>query len=346
MLIVLVFVSYSAVANRLSVTTMPLSLSDHYEINKVFLGKTIGERVSNIGFERGGKVHDLTVNDGQKVSKNDVIAQLDNALLSERRNQLQAQVRGIEVQIKLAKKETKRLSDLRKKNHVSAQEFDRQESTFQRLLTSRDSTAAQLASAQIDIEKSTLRAPYDAIVLQRFVNEGAYVAPGQSVVRLQQLNIDEVHIGIPQRYLRDLEVGKCYPIQVDTKIIDGCIDKFLPMLSDKTQTVRVIFENKKNEPLLSGQIAKFNLSQRIEKKGAWVPTRALAAGVRGTWQLFRLDNTDQPDLKVIRPILVDVIYAKENRSYVTGPLKEGEIIIPEGVKKYAPGMKVEVMKGR
>ena len=45
-------------------------------------------------------------------------------------------------------------------------------------------TQARLNSAELAIEKSTLRAPYDGVIAARLVEEGAAVNPGMPVLRL------------------------------------------------------------------------------------------------------------------------------------------------------------------
>ncbi|MCB1827626.1 MAG: efflux RND transporter periplasmic adaptor subunit, partial [Coxiellaceae bacterium] len=336
----LLLIHLNSAANRLSVTAIPIKTSDGYVVTKTFLGKTVGERVSDIGFEQAGMVNELLVNDGQAVKKDEPLAKLDTRLLTERQVELKALVEDMRLQVELSQKDLKRLSKLAKENNVSEQAYDTQRTTVQRNLRNLVRVKSQLARINIDLENSVLKAPYDAIVLDRFANVGAYVNSGQPVMKLQQTDIDEVHIGIPQVYLPRLQQSGCYPLIIEHNTYKGCIDKILPRLSDKTQTVRVIFEMKSDKPILSGQIVKLPFDIEIKEKGAWVPTKALAQGLRGTWVVYRL--VDSSGAKKIESVQVDVIYTTKNKSYVTGPLNEGDLIVAAGLQKFSPGMVVEI----
>lgn len=330
-------------ANRLPAVPFTINLESSYQQTKTFLGKTVGERVSDISFERTGLITDLAVNDGQSVKKGEVVAVLDTQLLDERQKQLRAELRGVDAQLTLSKKELARLKKLRKNGHVSEQDFDKEQSNFTRLNSRRDVIEAQLASNALELNKSVLKAPFDGAVLQRYVNEGVTVLAGQAVLRLQEAKIDEVHIGVAQQFLPILKVGSCYPIVIENQSYQGCIDHLVRQLSARTQTVRIIFSLQQENDVLSGQVAKLQLQKTVTHKGAWVPLDALAQGMRGTWVVYKLiSEPHNASLAKIQAHQVEVIYTQGDRAYISGRLATGDQIIASGIHKFAPNQVVEI----
>ena len=65
-----------------------------------------------------------------------------------------------------------------------------------------------MASIDIELEKSRLLAPYDGVIADRYVYQGAVVSPGTPVVRLVELTDQEAQIGVPATMAGTLEIGE------------------------------------------------------------------------------------------------------------------------------------------
>jgi len=65
---------------------------------------------------------------------------------------------------------------------------------------------ARLAAARDDLERTTLRAPYDALITDRRVELGQYVTPGTAIAALASTATAEVRLPIPQARLAWLDL--------------------------------------------------------------------------------------------------------------------------------------------
>ncbi|MBE9060772.1 efflux RND transporter periplasmic adaptor subunit [cf. Phormidesmis sp. LEGE 11477] len=84
---------------RLPVDTMRLRAADSYSTERVYSGELVARRSSELGFERGGTVTALLVDEGDVVSEGEPLARLDVRDLEAQRSQLEAQRRQVLAQL-------------------------------------------------------------------------------------------------------------------------------------------------------------------------------------------------------------------------------------------------------
>ncbi|MGD1867092.1 MAG: HlyD family secretion protein [Phormidesmis sp.] len=84
---------------RLPVEVMRLRSADSYSTARTYSGELVARRSSDLGFERGGTVTALLVDEGDVVSAGDPLARLDVRDLEAQRSQLEAQRRQVLAQL-------------------------------------------------------------------------------------------------------------------------------------------------------------------------------------------------------------------------------------------------------
>lgn len=154
-----------------------------------------------------GIVRDVLVQEGDKVTKDQVLARQedDDARLSRNRvaaqlNQSEAQLPILEVQLDAAVREEKRLERLIAENATSQQIYQQaQDNTRQlraQVVAQKSSIAlvrAQLAEANYQVELYVIRAPADGTIVRRYANPGSG-ASTFSVTAMFQLQPDSLRI--------------------------------------------------------------------------------------------------------------------------------------------------------
>src|SRR5688572_30202558 len=118
---------------------------------------------TQIRAEVGGRVVQLNINEGAAVEKGTILVKLFD-------KDLQAQLRKLEVQLKIKEKSEERSSELLKIQGISQQDYDLSALDVENL-------RADIESTQIAISKTEIRAPYSGKVGLRNVSLGAYIAP-------------------------------------------------------------------------------------------------------------------------------------------------------------------------
>ena len=83
-----------------------------------------------------------------------------------------------------------------------------------------DSAAARLELAQLNLERTTIRAPYAGRVLYNQVDFGQYVSPGNSLARIYAVDFAEIRLPLSERQLAYIDLPELYRGDTETSV-DG-----------------------------------------------------------------------------------------------------------------------------
>jgi len=118
-----------------------------------------------------------------------------------------AQVRLRASEATLAAADAKRRKQLSDRGAVSASDLEQFESRSSVAAASLAQARAQLAQAQLDLERTVMRAPYDGRVRERRVDVGQFVSPGSTLGRIYAVDYAEVRLPIATEDLLHLDLG-------------------------------------------------------------------------------------------------------------------------------------------
>ena len=217
-----------------------------------FPGKVEASNKVELAFQVSGLLVNLPVREGQKVTKNAVIAQLRpdefqarlkalqgqldraradlQALRSgvrpEERLRLEAEVRAAEAKLANARTEFDRSTQLLRSRNISRAEYDRAETgytvaqqnyqaarqTFEQGTIAREEDIlakeaevsgleGQVVEANLQLEDATLRAPYDGVIAQRFVEQGQNIRANDRVVKFQDVDEIDIAVDVPETFM-------------------------------------------------------------------------------------------------------------------------------------------------
>jgi RND family efflux transporter MFP subunit len=153
---------------------------------------------------------------------------------------LEAQVRAAEATLANARAELDRYTRLVRTGAATRSDFDRAEASFHR--AQEDHTAARLAlekgtiareedidakeaavrgleaqvvQANIRLQDSTLRAPYDGVLAQRFVELKQQITAKQPIVKFQDVDEIDVVVDVPETVMASLRAADIVHIQAE-----------------------------------------------------------------------------------------------------------------------------------
>ncbi|MFK7956264.1 MAG: efflux RND transporter periplasmic adaptor subunit [Lysobacterales bacterium] len=325
------------------VSIAPLTSQSRYEVDREFAGLVMPAQSTDLGFELGGKIASLTVNEGEHVSSGSVVAALDVQLLRDRRDELRAQKQEITASISLNRLNNKRIVDLESRGFASRQRADELHTEHETLLARNAQVNAALNTNQTRIDKSTLVAPFDGVISDRFVDVGAVVTAGSPVLRLLQSSRAEARIGVPVRLLGSLSVGKLVKLSVGGQITQGQIITVGQDVTQATLTVPVRVALAPDAPAVYGDQAYLTLRETVEQSGFWVPLEALTEGMRGLWNVY-VAKADGDDYE-IEARDVRLLHADGARAFINGAVTHGEALVQSGLHRLVPGQRVIAVDG-
>ncbi len=331
----------SAARPALPVKLVEIRAVDAYPVRELHVGRVVSRRVSELGFERSGRLVEVRYDQGDRVEAGSVLARLDTRELRARRRELGAQRQRIAAELDLARATAERRQQLHRTGFLSTQLLD--ESTY-----ARDSFESQLAAAEAAIEHvdvqlalSQLRAPFSGVLADRFADEGTVLQPGAPVLRLLEAGALEVHVGVPPGSAARLELGSRHRVEVEGATLDATLHTLLPTVDPDTRTLTAVFRlDAPPASVRHGSLARVALETRVASTGFWVPLEALAEGRRGLWTAYVAVPDAEGWLAERRQ--VQVIHAEADRAFVSGTLFEGDRVVATGVHRIVPGMRVRL----
>ncbi|MBI1424509.1 MAG: efflux RND transporter periplasmic adaptor subunit [Gammaproteobacteria bacterium] len=157
------------------VATLLLSLSAQIQAAE-FEATLQWAKRAELGVPVSGVVHAVYADVGQKVAKGDKLLQLDDTVLKAAVKQAASNLKSQEEQYKEAEREKERAQNLYDRTVLSDHELQVAKNNEVKAAAERDHARAVLVKAQQNLRYSTLRAPFNALVLERHVQVGKVLA--------------------------------------------------------------------------------------------------------------------------------------------------------------------------
>ena len=188
-----------------------------------------------------------------------------------------------------------------------------------------------MESLALELEKSTIKAPYTADIIARLVDEGAVVNVGQAIFEIANNTTLSARIAIPPEVASTLNIGNIYPLKVDDFKVEGELLTISSQRSLRTRTVETVFSVPNVDNTLVGDLIAVDLSITVDQTGVWVPISALANGVRGMWNVFVVAKEGETN---IENRAVEIIYSDGQRAFIRGAIDNGELLVLAGTHRF------------
>jgi HlyD family secretion protein len=166
-----------------------------------------------------GLIADVMVDYNTPVHAGDVLARIDPSTYQQRVKQAEADVASATAADQLARLNAERMRELRAKNLVSQQELDQAEAQFSQSEAALLTKQASLANTRVDLERCTITAPIDGIVLDRATEKGKTVAANFNAPTLFTIVNDltkmRIVASVAEADVGAVEVGQAVSFTVD-----------------------------------------------------------------------------------------------------------------------------------
>lgn len=326
-------------------TPMPVAATTYreqtsYVREATYLGVVRAGSDSVLGFEVAGVLTSLTATEGMRVSAGDVLAQLG---IDRRQARLDAAIAAYDRVVAergQAEARADRIASLIKDGSASQQDYDDARFATQALAAAESAAAAQRQSAQLELEKSTLLAPYEAVVAERLVQTGAVVAPGTPVMRLVTATGREAHVGVPPHVARKLITGNPYTLSLQSEQVTAVLRSIRDDIDSATLTVGAVFDMPDDTSVAVGESAALQVAETVGSSGGWLPVTSLLEASRGLWDVLTI-TPDSEGRQRARRESVEILYTRGSEVFVRGTLPPKASVVASGLQRISPGDLVE-----
>jgi RND family efflux transporter MFP subunit len=309
------------IASEKNIESYEVKIIEEFKINKLLPGKITPKRQSILGFEISGKLKKVVADIGDEVNEGDLLAELEDSEALANYNEAKAKFSMFE-------KIFERSLSLNKDNFVSDQELEKAESNF---LVAQ----AQFDKALIKFQQTKILAPYDGIIQNRFLDEGSIINASIPIVEILDSKFVEAKVSLPKSLVNILDLGKEYKFLIEDKEYTGKLTRIAPMSEKGTNNKLGLFEF--NDFFNPGATARLVLSTTESKKGAWVPLNSLSQSEQGLWNLYTVSSSN-----LAQKDYVELIHIENNMAYVSGTIKDGDLVIIGGASKVAEGQNIKI----
>ncbi|WP_372614991.1 efflux RND transporter periplasmic adaptor subunit [Aquicoccus sp.] len=290
------------------------------------VGTTRARQSVEIVPETSGRIEELNFTPGQSVEKGDVLARLDDTIeranLAEIKARLQEHVQAVE-----------RSTQLKLSNAVA-------EATLEEAVARLAETRARIDRATQRLEDRTIRAPFAGIVGLAEVDEGARVAEGQSITRLDDLSAVVVEFSLPETLFARIRQGqtiKATSAAFEDRIFEGAIEAVDTRIDPVSRAFRTRAVIPNPEGVLpAGMFISLKLTLG-QAEHVVVPEEAIIFQAAETY-VFSVEEG------VARRVTVETGVRREGEVAILSGLEEGAEVVVRGLHRVRDGSEVDVLE--
>jgi len=293
---------------------------------------------STVAAEVPGTVVFIDVPEGERVPAGHVLARLDD-------EELRARVAADRARFRNAEDRLRRVRRLHDQGVASQQALDD-------AVSAHDAARAALDESGTRLRKTAIRAPFEGVLGLRQVSRGDYVAAGDPIVRITQVDPLELVFGVPQRHARAVAVGQAVlgtvgPCEARFEAQVSAVD---PRIDPTTRTVQL--EARVPDPdgaLAPGMAVRVRLVIGEIPDARVVPQEAIVRqGTKHLVYVVQDDGTVATREVTLGEFFVDGVQVEEveGAEGVDGELAAGDEVVVAGQQKLRPGTSVETRPRR
>lgn len=332
-----------------AVTVVTLEASD-VTLTAPLPGRVTASGVAEVRPQVSGIVTERLFEEGKPVTRGDALYRIDSATYEAAKAAAEASLAQVQAQLRAAEREEARQEELRQRNVSSQQSYDDAIAARDVAQAAVKVAEAQVLSATIDLDRTTIRAPISGTVGLSQTTQGALVTSGQATALTVIRKLDPVFVDVTQSAAELLQwrrsgqqVAEEANASVTLRLADGgyydhegALAAAEPHVNEQTGVVllRLTFPNP-DTFLLPGMYVQVEMPQGIIKNAILAPQEGVTRDRRGrpVAMVVNAENlVESRELTVLRD--------QGNAWIVTDGLAPGDRIIVAGLQKVSPGMTV------
>jgi RND family efflux transporter MFP subunit len=196
---------------------------------------------TSIGSKLLARVVEVNLKAGQKVKQGEVLVRLDDSDLQARLQQAKAALASATAAHEQAISDEKRARQLIESKALSQQEFERAATALRAAEAELRRARETINEVQATLEWATIRAPMDGIVIDKKVDVGDTVVPGQVVVTLFDPKRMQLVANVRESLAQRLQVGQSISVRVEglNKECTGTVSEIVPEAQSASRTFQV-----------------------------------------------------------------------------------------------------------
>jgi len=281
--------------------------------------------------EYQGLLTRVYVKEGDKVSKGQLLAKIDDGGLSN-------QLAQMETQYQLAKTTFERQERLWNQKIGS-------EIQYLQAKANMESAQSQVNQMRSQVGRSSVRAPFSGEIDQIVTDQGQVVAPGgQPLMRIVNLSDMYVKASVPEAYLKSITKGTNVKVTFPAlnKSVDGKVRNVGNYINPNNRTFEIEIDvPNKDKTIKPNLIAKLEINDYSQTNAKLIPANVIQENSKGEKYVFIVSEVKGDEAKVSRK-QVETGKKYEGLIEILSGLEDGQTIVKDGALTLKDGALVKI----
>ncbi len=300
-------------------------------------GTVISHQDARISSEVEGRI-ELLVEIGDEINEGEIIAKIDDTTIRMQLEEARAEISPIEAKLNFFNRQAERLNQLAKQNNAAKNRLDEVNSDRDQMRGELSMMNTRLAQARDKLNRTTILAPFNGVVAERFKEAGEWAKIGDELVRLVNTEATEIQGRIQQQSATFIKKGDSIEVTDGHARTMATVRTLVPVGDDisRLYEIRLDFDE---TAWLAGHAVRIKVPTAIPQNVLVVPRDALVIR-ENTIKVFRIleDNTAEA-------VYVKTGIADDMLIEVTGDINEGDKIVVRGNERLLPQQQVNIQQG-
>ncbi|PIE22161.1 MAG: hypothetical protein CSA62_13855 [Planctomycetota bacterium] len=216
-------------------------------------------RVGSKILARVEKMHILRA--GQKVEQGQLLIELDDSDLVARLEEVKAAERAAQAAAEQAANDLTRSKKLFEKKLKSQEDLDRDRTRVRTAKAEVERSAQMVAAARTALSYARIKAPYAGELVDKLVNEGDLVSPGQALFVMYDPARLQLVAPVREKLAVALEIGQKVDVHIEAlnKDCEGRIDQIVPEAQRGSRSFEVKVSGLSSPELMAGMFGRMTL---------------------------------------------------------------------------------------
>ncbi len=283
--------------------------------------------------EMSGTLQRVYVKEGQRVSKGQTLAKINDGGLSQ-------QVAQLQIQSDLAKTTFERQERLWNQKIGSEMQYLQAKSNFE----AQQKAVSQLKSM---LAKTTVKAPFSGVIDDVITEQGTVVAPGQSqLFRIVNLNNMYVSTNVPESYLQQVTVNKKVLVEFPVlgKTIEAKIRQTGNFINPANRTFKIeVAVPNKDKSIKPNLTTKLKINDYTNENALLIPQSIISENANGEQYIYVVKDKKDSNEGVAMRIIIETGKTQGDVIEVLKGIENGVEIIQEGARSVKDGQTVKII---
>jgi RND family efflux transporter MFP subunit len=197
---------------------------------------TVPRDAPELASEITARIETLPVRVGDLVTQGSAVATLDCRLAETRLSVAKATLAQLVAQRDFSASQLRRSEGLKAKRGISDELVEQRASELQSLEAQHTAQQASVDQALIEVENCTVKAPFDAVVVERLASVGELATPGTPLLRLVAAGDLEIRADLPEYEASAVLKAEAISFEYQENAYDVTLRALVPVMDERSRT--------------------------------------------------------------------------------------------------------------